>query len=115
MPRTRSGTWPTIAARSYDLRLRLDPVDPTDIVCELSPCLQDKLSDYDGLSIATVEVLTESDVLYEAPSITKYRSLAYLKTYLPSFLALRPYGLVKIGPYYLLFIDFVLESTLKEV
>ncbi|KAI1113378.1 kinase-like domain-containing protein [Nemania sp. NC0429] len=131
--RPRLADWPTDDTRSDDLRLRLDPAHPAEIIRELSPDLRNELSNYDSLSRAIVEWLLKGNMLYDEPTVTvvqvgqtavkitadgkavtEHGSLEFLKNNIPCFPAPGARGLVKIGLYSLLFMDFVPGMTLEE-
>ncbi|KAF2970799.1 hypothetical protein GQX73_g2729 [Xylaria multiplex] len=48
-------------------------------------------------------------------AITEYNSLAYIQDHLPSFPAPKPYGLVRLGNFHLLFMSLIPGQDLEHV
>lgn len=111
--------------------------DPATIIFELSAELEALLQTHDDLSEAIIDLLAESEVLYECAwaasvmvfrvsksitvkitnagcAVTEYRSLSYLKDRLPDFPAPRPHGLIRLGIFHLLFTTFIPGLDLEK-
>ncbi|KAH6628426.1 kinase-like domain-containing protein [Chaetomium tenue] len=123
---------------SDDIRSRLHSDDSATIARELSTELQILLGRRRPLSGAVIKLLDKSEVLYKSPwaaccmvfrvsdeivakvtleelITTEYRTLAYLQKHLPGFPAPRLHGVIRIGPYGLLFTSFVSGLNLEKV
>ncbi|KAJ9133158.1 APH-domain-containing protein [Pleurostoma richardsiae] len=121
----------------HDIRSRIDAGDPSEVVYELSPELQDLLQAGGSVSESIVNLVAESEVLYkgvwaaavmvfrlskdmvvkftdENSAVSEYESLAYVQKELPGFPAPRPHGVIRLGTYGLLFTDFVPGLSLEK-
>lgn len=127
---------PRITFPANDVRSRLSPDKPCVTIAELSPALQ-ALLPIDFSSQDINNLLETSDIVFksefgacltilrvsESISVkisartsapTEIRSLLYLQKNLPHFLAPTPHGLLRIGKYYLLFMEFIPGISLEK-
>lgn len=116
-----------------DVRSRLSATDSCATIFE-SPKLNTLLCDQNSIPQRLVDLLAESKVIYKSASVgvfrvsedivvkitaasfatTEHASLVYLQEHLRSFPAPRPYGLVRMGAFYLLFTSFVPGIDLEK-
>lgn len=115
-----------------DLRFKLASTDPCTVVRELSTEVKGLLN-LGNLTEAVIDLLHRGNILFQQPYVmvlkigeaiavkinhavvtAEYRSLYYLEQHLPTFLAPRAHGLLRINSYSLLFTSFVPGVELEK-
>ncbi|EGY18663.1 uncharacterized protein VDAG_09189 [Verticillium dahliae VdLs.17] len=121
-----------------DVRSRIDAADQSMTLVQLSSELNGLLQPHKDLSTGLVNLLANSEVLYESAwaasimvfrvsenlvvkvtvdersTLNEHRSLAYLQQHQHRFPAPRPHGVVRLGQFCLLFTSFIPGITLEK-
>lgn len=121
-----------------DIRSKLSTAHECTTLFELSTEVQALLSRHDNLPVAVMALLARSKVIYKSAwaasvtvfrvsetvavkitnrrsTLTETRALDYLQTHLPDFPAPKLQGLIKLGPFYLMFTTFLGTHNLEDM